>query len=218
MNNLSRKQSIESKHVRINYDIYSTDYIKDLYDYLEKKILKIKEYLEINTINEPAEVTIYSEYNEFIKNVLKYNKYYKKVDDIPSYVVADGGDDKHISVLSFNEYINVEGHQKCTIEDYKKTLVHELVHFYHHKLNKINMIWINEGLAIYLSEQAEKYTSNKLNVQLKTYSDYYLVFKYVLENYDKNYILKLISNVEMQKIETPKILKKIENVIKRVEN
>lgn len=68
------------------------------------------------------------------------------------------------------------------------------------------MIWINEGLAIYLSGQIEKYKNNKINILLKTYSDYYLAFKWVIENYDKNYNLRLISDVEFQKLETPKIL------------
>ena len=199
------------KYAIINYNECDNNYIDEICDYFEIESKNITKYLEIIDIKEKANIIIYNDINEFKINILKDNKYYKTIKDIPNYVVAVGGDDKNISILSLDNYIKVENHQNCTIEDYKKTLVHEFVHFCHHKLNAINMIWINEGLATNLSRQATKYKNNNINLPLKSYSDYCLAFEYVMKKYNKKYILRLLNDIEFQKIETPKILEEILN-------
>jgi len=75
---MNKRQSIKLKYARINYNICDYNYIEDLASYLEEKIPKIKEFIEIDTVNECADITIYSNYDEFIRIVLKMYIWQKK--------------------------------------------------------------------------------------------------------------------------------------------
>lgn len=194
---------------------YSEDdckYINELYEYFEKESRRIIDFFEFDGMENKIDIIIWNDIAKFRQYFLENNTMYRDIEDVPKWICAYSIDDKSINILSLNKYIETEHHERCTFEDMKLTLVHEFVHFCHHKLNKINMIWINEGLATNLSRQIEyKYVDKeKVNVPLSKYNDYCFGFKYVLDNYDKQYLLKLISDFEFQKAETPRLWEEIE--------
>lgn len=104
-------------------------------------------------------------------------------------------------MLSFNDYKNTV-HNRETLYEYKKTLVHEIVHGIHINYCSgnypIDPIWV--GLAVYLSKQYEvkngELTANKeelLNGNCD-FIEYYFFFKKLLENYSKKTILEILKN------------------------
>ena len=104
-------------------------------------------------------------------------------------------------------------HKNFTLEDFKKSILHELTHICHHELTDGNnqpcYTWLAEGLATNLSGQKyyseiqctyEEMIYNFYNVK-NSYSIAYQMVKYMLENYNKEFVLNLISNYdELNKI------------------
>ena len=87
--------------------------------------------------------------------------------------------------------------------------------------------WFLEGIATYLSDQF-KHREEKSNKSFKfkasyddivkrgnLYPQYYLFFKYVVETYGRDYILKLLHNHELMMSETPKLYDEVKEHYKQ---
>ena len=123
--------------------------------------------------------------------------------------------DGSINYLSINDYKNTthafeEKDYDKALDGFYKTLVHEFVHFVNKVFNKDNKCgfsatYLMEGIAVYLSKQKENesfnfdFTIDDLltgDVNRRKYYAYYLIVKYLVENYDENLIFELLKNKE----------------------
>ena len=116
--------------------------------------------------------------------------------------------------LSLNDYKNTahkfdKKHYKEAFEHYKKTLVHEFVHFVNLEcFNRIRKCgrpakYLSEGIATYLSGQKDNkkiifdYSIDDImhfDYNKSCYDGWYLVTKYLVENYDKQFVLSLFES------------------------
>lgn len=128
---------------------------------------------------------------------------------MPEWVVGFSTLDHVAHLLSYNEYKNT-CHRYETLEDYKKTLVHEFVHAFHDlycggNYTGIRPIW--EGVAVYLSEQNNN-IDGCLNVSKEElmngncdYREFGFFFERLLRTYDKKTTLEILkNNVDGEKI------------------
>lgn len=119
-----------------------------------------------------------------------------------------------IHTLSYKEIIQIDSYRDKKIEDFPLLLLHEFVHICHiEKIGHIpNLLWLREGLAITLSNQyKEKVLSLNCSVEdllngKNSYTHYYTLCLYILENYGKEYLLSLALNEEEAREETSKLL------------
>lgn len=164
-------------------------------------------------LEEKIVITIYENLEVYRKHLYEIDSSkYETINDVPNWICANCENNIGINILTLNEYKKTNKHENATIEDFLQTLMHEFTHYCYHKLSFPNLLWVEEGLAINLSGQINtKYKVKSVNNPLKGYNDFALGMKYVLDNYDKDYVKKLISNVDFQKEENPRLFKEIEN-------
>ena len=89
---------------------------------------------------------------------------------------------------------------------YINVLIHECTHYVHSQYtnNKMSLRCINEGLALFIGRQYSELDYNKFNCKLDSllnqenidYYNYYLLFNFIYENYDKETLFKFISDKE----------------------
>ena len=117
---------------------------------------------------------------------------------------------RQIVYLSLYDYKNTSHPMKDEPFDnafdyYKKTILHEFVHFVHGLYIEQNRAentirCFGEGIACYLSGQRDgkniifDASCEKLLSGDASYDQYYLITKYLIENYDKNFVLQILSN------------------------
>ena len=122
-------------------------------------------------------------------------------------------DNPRIDALSYKVINEVEGHKNDTIDFYIKGILHEFVHVCHAKLigGYDSLTWYKEALATLLSHQyydKEVYLDASLDELLNgntDYHNYYVMGKYLMENYDKEYMLELAKNKNLLNDESSKI-------------
>lgn len=80
------------------------------------------------------------------------------------------------------------------------------------------MIWLTEGLSTTLSHQHDN-CDKKFDISLEqllnnvvSYIYYYTMFEYVLDEYGKDYILKLIKDLDYLKKETPRLYEEVKSL------
>lgn len=120
------------------------------------------------------------------------------------------------------QYRKTMNHENATIIDLEKLIIHEFTHVAHSRLhdNRI-MMWLTEGLATFLAHQYDD-KDLKFNATLEevkngktSYTNYYIMFNYVVNSYGRDYILKLIINEKLLKSETNQLYEETkENFIK----
>ena len=115
-----------------------------------------------------------------------------------------------IVYLSLHDFQNTE-HKikyfipKTALEYYKKTILHEYVHFVNDVFKKVNNCgytekYLSEGIATYLSGQLKNnkiyfdFSCEDLLTRGDLYAGYYLVTKYFIENYDKTFVLNILKS------------------------
>ena len=198
---------------------YSEDdkYIDDIIDKIETKASSIVSYFGIE--NMPViKVIIKNDLEEFRKDNAKAFGY--NVESVPDWACGFAKNNL-IEVLAYPLYIKTKGHTNATIDNLINTILHEFVHSCHYQINKKNLTWVSEGLATNISGQHEN--SNFLldasldDIKTKTvnYSNYYLMFKYLLDNYDKDYIFKVISDYDLQNSITQEVYSSVSSLYKR---
>ena len=109
---------------------------------------------------------------------------------------------------------------------FKKTIIHELVHFINHIYSEVNKIdytkgFLAEGIAQYLSNQYEgkkdnfNYTSDEIINDPSCYGGRYLVTKYIMEEYRKDTYLEFLQNQDKAKTFIENNMEEYYNNIKR---
>lgn len=182
----------ELDYLIINYSDKDKDYI----DYILNKINdKSKEIVKFFDVKVPikSEIRLYDDLDIFRNN---YKKITKKE---PEDWICGLSFDNKINTLSLEELRKTYNHEKNTIEDLYKLILHEFIHSIHNIRSNNSEIWLKEGLATYLSGQYNnsyeiKVSYDDLINKKCSYTNYGALVKYIIENYDHDYILRLIDD------------------------
>lgn len=208
------------KYAKYTYNEEDKDLIKGLDEYINKDAEDIYSFFDPTLERKKAEIHIIPTKEEY-DNIVKKRR---NVDIVPKWDIGNTGEGI-ITFVSLNDYNNTE--HACilkdynkAIDDYNKTIVHEYVHFVSILYKKKNNIgkslkYLDEGIAQYLSHQRDNlkrdfhYSLEDILESKSCYMGYYLMVKYILDNYGKEYYLKLLSDNDYALEETKKIYKQI---------
>ena len=205
-----------TKYARFIYSKEDEDLIDVLEEALNSQAEEIFDFFDQSLSREIVNIKIIptkEEYDEISKKR-------RKIDVIPKWSIGSYYDNT-IEYVSLHDYKNtshafVESEYEERLDYYKKTIVHEYVHFvtdlYRNKHNLDYPVkWFNEGLATYLSKQKEGLDIS-FNCSLddimnsnNKYDSWYLLTKYVIEECGKDYFLNILGNNELSIKDTPKL-------------
>ncbi len=197
----------ESKYFIVNYNESDQDYIDKMLVDIDKEALRIMSFFDIHEINEKFKINLIptkKEFSNLIKELFNFNDNEYDIGFVK---------DRIMYCLSYKDYKSTY-YSFYGYDDFIKTIIHEFVHSCHQLKtnNKSSKRYINEGLASYLSNQYDNEVS-EINVTLEdlindkyiNYDNYYLLMKHIFENYDQEYIDKLIYDKEFASNELEKI-------------
>lgn len=196
----------ENNFYCINYSESDNEYITDLIDAINSNLSRIMTFFKIHKFNQKKSINIWSNLDDYITYLKPFvNEYY-------DWIVADTFDN-NINILSYDLYLTGP-HKNSNISDYKKIIIHELVHSCQQEVNPDarNVTWFWEALATNLSNQQLRivdisYSKNDIMYNFRSlhdsYSVSYTIGRYIIENFKNSQILeyvkypdKLISDAE----------------------
>lgn len=199
----------ESKFAVFNYNENDNCMIEELMSYLDAKAIDVYKFFEVEP-TEKAQIIIVPTKKEYDS---LFNMENGRPQDAKVSLSSRGSltRDGKILYLSIADYKNTThafspGEKEQAIELYKKTLVHEFVHFVNVCFNKKNNCsftekFLVEGIACYLSGQKEGKNidfnfeiDDVLNREKQPYDAYYALTKYFIEHYDKQVVLEIFQS------------------------
>ena len=201
----------ELKYIIIEYTDKDLEYIDDICKEIDSKSQIIIDFFEIGNFDNKVQVKLFSDINEF-------RRFHQEVYGFePKNWLCGFRLDYNVYTLSLSEYRKCYSHEDTTILDLIKLILHEFTHVIHFMKNKkCNYIWLGEGLATYLSGQYSDASSiNCTYDELLngcSYTNYKVMFEYVLNNYGKEYVLKLIDDEEFLNKETKRLYEEVKNI------
>ena len=178
------------------------DYFDEVVDYINTNVIGIFRFFNIDNLDNKINIKIqsYESFKEFIVN---------KYGEILDYYCGDSDSRSHtIRILNIDDQIKYTKHKNADIEKIKTTALHEIIHQLHHLYggNYTNTTWFGEGLATNLSFQNYHLTSlddcdferlkHDFSHYRGGYSYAYSIINYVLNNYKKEDIDKLVKDPE----------------------
>ncbi len=194
----------------IHYEQTDAALIDELASYLDSEAHKVFEFFDVEKPKEKVEINIIPTKKEYDK-LFKIKNNWKSTDEVPNSSRGCLTLDGTILYLSINDYKNTthafdqKDYHKAVTE-YKKTLLHEYVHYVNSLFNKkhncnFTAKYLFEGIAIYLSGQSKNketkfdYSLEQLSGNSNNFYDgYYLLTKYLLENYNRSFVLELFQS------------------------
>ena len=215
-----------TEYYKFNYSKQDEDLIIELEEYLNSKREEIFNFFDPSLKRELVEINIIptkKEYDEISKRI-------RGVDSIPLWSIGMAHDNK-IEYVSLHDYKNTshafsEDKYYERLDYYKKTIVHEYVHFVgglYLKKNKKEYPakYINEGIATLLSGQKDN-ADIQFNFKIEdilesksSYDAWYLLTKYIIEKYGKEYFLSLFGNRELALKEAPRLFEEAKEYYKK---
>ena len=192
----------EYNHAIFKYSEEDSSLIKELNDYIDENIEEIYDFFELKNRKDKAIIEIMPTKDAIDIAVSKAKEV--DVSSIPNWLIGFSCSDK-IYFLSLRDYKSTPYKDKTDLEEYKKTILHEYIHYivglfsienkcdYPHKA-------LNEGIAQYLSHQRDrniielKHDLSEVLDGTRAYSEWYLITKYILDNYSKDYFLELLKD------------------------
>lgn len=192
----------ESKYFKFIYSESENNYIDKLIDVIDKEAKKVLDFFEVDSIEEKFNVKLIPTKKEFSE--LIWNEIHFKDDEYGIGFVKD----EIMYCLSFNDYKNTF-YSFYKFDNFVSTIIHEFVHACHQYKtdNKTSIRCVNEGLACYLANQIEDNATfdmtldEVINDKYVKYDNYYIIMKYILDNYDKEYCDKIIYDKEFARSE-----------------
>lgn len=177
------------------------DYFNEIADYILKNEEKILNFFNLKKLPEKCKIKIMN-YNQFKDYIIKnYGKVYNYMRGTMD------GKTKTIRILNIEDQRKFTIHKHSTINSTAKMIMHEIVHLCNDYVNDDyeQTIWFREGLATNLSDQKYDLVSlNNCDFELLkndfigfgkgNYSYSYTIVYYLLNNYAKEEIEKLVSN------------------------
>lgn len=182
---------------------------KNISTFIDNNIDKIWDYFNLK--KEDIYINITSNYDEF------RSIFFDNLNELPGKSTCGFilGSKKTVVVLSYEDYI------KTHVEDYDaylKMILHECVHVVHsiycNRNYPIKCIW--EGIATYLSDQYKEHSISDIPEEYLltdklSYVYYYSIMKLLIENFDKEIILKLLKKEIIADNYVHEIYKKVKN-------
>lgn len=207
-----------SKYAIFNYQENDNCLIDELISYLDSQAERIIRFFDVKLPKDKLAINIIptkKEYDEMLKKQNNSSEDFV----VPKWAIGQYlGNKNCINYLSINDYKNTshafrEDSYLLAVQYYKKTLVHEFIHYVNKLFNVQNnncgtSKYLREGIAVYLSGQREKqeiffdFTLEQLletDVSKSCYNGYYLVTKFLIENYDKDFVLDLFKSSNKSK-------------------
>lgn len=189
-----------NNEIKIIYNESDKTYIKEIISYFKENYLAIMNFLDIKKFNKLIVIKFWNKKEEFINEIKKITG-----EDIPFWVIASTKNNKsdlvsRIDLLSLKEIKKIEYHKNETIENLKKTILHEFVHICHDvfcNYSPPKEIWIKEGLATYFANQYENAKLNATIKQIKNneyvdYNNYRYLFNLLFDKLNQKEILELL--------------------------
>ena len=195
----------ESKFAIFEYEEQDKNMIEDLIEWLNKSALEVYDFFGVPFNNVKVEIKIFPNKQEFDQDYL-ISRNLPSQYNVPDYMIGCFNNNI-IKIVSYNDYKNIARHKNDSFEYYKKTIVHEYVHFVNGLYRKMKNCsytekYLSEGIACYLSHQKENKTV-KFSCSLEdllnyssgiSYDNFYLLTKYLVESYDKNFVMDLFES------------------------
>ena len=178
--------------------------VLELNKYIEENANIIYDFFSIEDRNNKPIINIIPTKIEFDKEIKELSKLYKEK-NVPDWVIGFYASNHQIYYVSLNDYKNTIHKNNTDLLEYKKTVLHEFVHYviglyviqnnsgYPYKV-------LDEGIAQYLSHQKDdmniefNYTLNDIIGENTNYTGWYLVTKYILDNNSNKYFLELLTD------------------------
>lgn len=199
----------ECKTAIFNFKECDKDLIDGLADYLDTHADKVYEFFEVGKPIEKVVINIIPTKEEY-DDVYRKTHGLKEDEPLPNWFIGNcnNGVITYLSLYDFNNASHPYTEDKFdeAFDYYKKTILHEYVHFVNGVFDKVHNCcrtekFLVEGIATYLSGQKDglklslKATKEELLDRNKFfYADYYLLTKYFVENYDKDYVLEVFQS------------------------
>lgn len=205
-----------TKYVRFSYDLKDQDLIDTLDECINNHAEEIFDFFDTTLPRTLVSIKIISTKSEYDEVVKKR----RNTETIPSWEIGNCHDGI-IEYVSFHDYNNtthafpLEKYNE-NLEYYKKTIIHEYVHFvvslYINKNNADKpMRYLNEGVAQYLSHQRDNEnliftnTYDEIINSNNCYLGWFLLAKFIIEEKGKDYFLMLLKNRELALSEASKL-------------
>ncbi len=199
----------------IEYNDKDKDYIDDLIEHIKDNYIEVMQFFKLDNISSIVKIKIWNdieEYRNFFNNMYLSYGIQKTV---PTWEIqrSSKDDTPRIDAISFYLIKDVKGHFNDSLENYFKGFIHEFVHTCHEEYSGgySFLTWFKESLAILLSHQYEN-QSIKLEASLDDiingkadYRNYYVIGKYVMDKYGKDFLLELASDNNLVMKLTPKL-------------
>lgn len=192
-----------------NFQKGDEDLIDGLIAHLDTHAHEVYDFFEV--FKPEAKVII-----NIIPTKKEYDDLYREAHSLPGDLAIPGSfignyQNGVITFLSLHDYKSTTNRYKDVpfdeaVEYYRKTILHEYVHFVNEIFNKEHACsyterYLSEGIATYLSGQWENRSipfdfsiEDILHRKDISYGAYYLVTKYFVENYDKCYVLEIFQS------------------------
>lgn len=191
-----------------NYEESDKRLIDELAEYLDTQAQKIFDFFEVEAHKEKIHINIIPTKKEFDKIYLSTWKSEAEDWAVGFYY------NKQITYLSINDYNNTshafkEEEYPSAVVYFKKTIVHEFVHYVNDLFKIKNNCsytekYLSEGIATLLSGQKEgldlpfnftlEHIMPQKDMNKSCYNGWYLVTKYLIENYEKNFVFELFKS------------------------
>lgn len=191
-----RKRELDNFIIESFVDI---DYYDEMVDYIVVNGKRIFDFFGLHNLQEKCTIKI-MDYESFREYLIKcYGKVYGYIRG------TTDGKTKTIRILNLEDQRKYTTHKNATMEETLKMLLHEIVHICHATINDDynQTIWFREGIATNLSGQKydvidltdcdfEVLKNDFLNFGSGNYDAAYTIVNYMLNNYNREELLKLI--------------------------
>ena len=222
----------ENKYAIFNYKKIDEDLIDILSSYIEEKAHIAFDFFQVSPPKTKVKIKI-------ISSKIEYDNYYIKMYNLQpetklyGWMIGNFNFEKNqITYLSLHDFKNTTHKLKDVpyeqaVDYYKKTILHEFVHYVNGLFRKKHNCgyaenFLTEGIATYLSGQNENSTPNfdfsldeVLDRNKNIYGAYFLLTKYFIENYDRDFVLNIFqSSRQSRELLKNELFKRTENYYK----
>ena len=208
----------ELKYLILNYTDKDLEYIDILIEKLDKITEEIVDFFNIDSFEKKISVKLNDSLDTFYKKYIKTGYSLEQDGTVPKWVCGFVYRDT-VETLCLSEYRKTKSHENHNLDDLLYLILHEFTHSCHFKLNPNRTLkykWLSEGLATTISHQYDN-AKDLFDATLEQmtdgdytdYRNYHTMFKYVLDTYGREYILKLIKNSDLLFNETPKLYNEV---------
>ena len=219
-----------TKYAKFNYTEQDQDLIEGLEEYLNEHVEEVFAFFDSSlprTIVNISIIPTKKEYDEIIK------KRRQTTEDIPSWVIGNyyNGTIEYVSLHDYKNTSHAFPPEKYSenLEYYKKTIIHEYVHFVTGEYLVKNRAgdppkYLNEGIAAYLSHQRDGkkpsfiYSLDDILNSRTCYEGWYLLTKYIIEQKGKDYFLMLLKNNIRSKSEASELYEEAKSFYDSLDN